>query len=855
MEEKIIRLAALLHDIGKFWQGVCERDNHAELSSRFIKEYVPEQWQGAAGMVSLHHDPSAYKSKGYRQLKTIVCADWLSSGERRELAEEEEKGKRKETPLMSVFSEIDIGKGKPSAPLYYPIKELKLNKEIIFPKSLERKGEDRLTSDYDLLWKNFIKEVERIKVIQNFDAYFNTLYHLLQKYTWCVPSAVWRDIPDVSLFDHLKTSCAIASCLYDADEKYRDNVISGIEKRWKKEELTDEEKEVLNATQFLLIGGDISGIQKFIYAISSPEEARKGMARRLRGRSFYLNLLNDAIATHILSKLKLSQTNLLWCGGGHFTILAPYNENVIQSLREVKTDINTYLLKAFDGSLALALDWVEASTKDLSDFGTLKERLSNETNRSKKQKFVSNLSNDLFKPGDAVYGICKVCSMESRDTLCEGCRQHEEIGRKIARARYILKIEGSELESCDVSVFGIGYSFVESKDEIIKRIRKIGGRISGVHILKLNDTQFLEDDLFNQLQSLQVPVSSGFLFLGNEVPLYQQSILDFATIASLSKGADKLGIVKMDVDNLGKIFASGLSRENRTPSRISTLSSMLDLFFAGYLNDICSRHNVYVNLCESCIQKLNGKKGEIQIEITESGEKETTTVYDLPSEFEDEICESCGSEKNRITKVYVVYSGGDDLLIVGPWDAIIEVGKSIRDDFKDFVCNNESLNVSGGISICEPKFPIGRAVSITDEHLDLAKSHLRDGNGEPMKNSVGLFNECVCWDDLPGYQKKGFYNLFELALELEKMYERGEMSKSFVYSLLRMWGRSFNKFGDDLRKIENHRITEHDHVPLLKYQLARTLKDRKRMEEVEGMIKPYMPWIRIPVSWVSLRTR
>lgn len=81
------------------------------------------------------------------------------------------------------------------------------------------------------------------------------------------------------------------------------------------------------------------------------------------------------------------------------------------------------------------------------------------------------------------------------------------------------------------------------------------------------------------------------------------------------------------------------------------------------------------------------------------------------------------------------------------------------------------------------------------------------------------------------------------------------MSKSFVYSLLRMWGRSFNKFGDDLRKIENHRITEHDHVPLLKYQLARTLKDRKRMEEVEGMIKPYMPWIRIPVSWVSLRTR
>jgi CRISPR/Cas system-associated protein Cas10 (large subunit of type III CRISPR-Cas system) len=49
-----------------------------------------------------------------------------------------------------------------------------------------------------------------------------------------VPSAVWRDVPDVSLFDHLKTTCAIAACLCDEEEKYLDNVITGIKKRWKK---------------------------------------------------------------------------------------------------------------------------------------------------------------------------------------------------------------------------------------------------------------------------------------------------------------------------------------------------------------------------------------------------------------------------------------------------------------------------------------------------------------------------------------------------------------------------------------------------------------------------------------------
>lgn len=203
----------------------------------------------------------------------------------------------------------------------------------------------------------------------------------------------------------------------------------------------------------------------------------------------------------------------------------------------------------------------------------------------------------------------------------------------------------------------------------------------------------------------------------------------------------------------------------------------------------------------------------------------------------------------------MVYSGGDDLLILGPWDAIIEVGKEIRDDFKVFVCNNESLNVSGGISICEPKFPIGRGVELADGHLHLAKSHLKDGTGEPMKNSIALFNECVCWGDLPGYQKKGFDGLFNLAKELESLYEAKEVSKGFIYSLLRMWRRSFDKFGDDLSMIENKRTSEHDHVPLLKYQVVRTFKEPKKMEEVEDGIKPYMPWIRIPVSWVSLRMR
>ena len=99
-----------------------------------------------------------------------------------------------------------------------------------------------------------------------------------------MPSAVRRaKPPDVSLFDHLKTTCAIASCLFETKSE----------------------------NKFLLIKGDISGIQDFIYKLASPEEAFKGMSKRLRGRSFYLTLLNETFAYYLLKELKLPITNSL----------------------------------------------------------------------------------------------------------------------------------------------------------------------------------------------------------------------------------------------------------------------------------------------------------------------------------------------------------------------------------------------------------------------------------------------------------------------------------------------------------------------------------------------------------------
>jgi len=104
----------------------------------------------------------------------------------------------------------------------------------------------------------------------------------------------------------LKTSAALSLCLY---QQYREGQCT-------KENLDHGEKDKEN--QFILINGDISGIQNFIFNIPS-----KGAAKSLKGRSVYIQLISDGIVHYLLSKLELKKANLLYQGGGNFYILAP----------------------------------------------------------------------------------------------------------------------------------------------------------------------------------------------------------------------------------------------------------------------------------------------------------------------------------------------------------------------------------------------------------------------------------------------------------------------------------------------------------------------------------------------------
>jgi len=77
------------------------------------------------------------------------------------------------------------------------------------------------------------------------------------------------------------------------------------------------------------------------------------------------------------------------------------------------------------------------------------------------------------------------------------------------------------------------------------------------------------------------------LFTGNYTARQGHGYKEFDALAFEAMGADQVGILRMDVDNLGTVFTRGLPEGERTFSRLSTLSRSLTHFFKYHVNEIC----------------------------------------------------------------------------------------------------------------------------------------------------------------------------------------------------------------------------------------------------------------------------
>ena len=830
MNDDELQLIFLLHDLGIFFKrtGLLPSQKFSNLAeSETGKGGAHSIWsaslaeelglsQDIQNVILYHHKPDSLEGENARIANVLSQAAEF-------FAEEDELGP---VNLLSVFSKVKLKEGTHPEEYYLPIQKL----DLAFKDPIKH-GEVSNKEAYKKLWEDFRSELRNIGT----DILPENLYPLIKKYTIFLPS-ISRDN---SRYDYIKVKTSIATCLY----RYMQD--AGIAS-------TQDIKE-----PFLLISGGISGIQRFIYRVSSPAEAQVGMARRLRGRSFYLNLLNDTVSTLILKQFNLPETNLLWCGGGSFFIIAPNIKEASDEVDNLQKKINQSLMKDFNAELFLNFTYKKAGIDELKEFSKVNESLIKKMNENKKQKFIENL-NCLFEEDKRFASkTCPVCAnpMEEENSFCEYCEKHTKLGGHLAHARHYIKTISREIDEqndkekakeFDFYFFGVGYKFI-GRENLLKEILKISDLYSSVQILKINDTDFADTNLINKCSELNMPIFFGFTFLANTVPKHKSEMLSFTNMAELSRGADKLGILKMDVDNLGKIFSGGSNKISTGIARISTMSTMLDFYFSGILNKVCERYYLLdtANICENCKDEV------IKIELSPENENVAPEiVYRLKDE--KNACNLCLEKKSPA--IYVNYAGGDDLLIIGPWDLIIRLAKDIRETFKEFTCRNPDVNISAGISIINKKYPIGRAALLADEALEKSKNHEEDIiSHEKKKDSISVFGETVYWESREDL--KGFYDLLTFSTNLEKYVENKLISKNFVYSLLEMWN---SNFGFDKKLNEKIRREKKAYVPYLKYQLARNVRNKVAREDLDNLdreVQKNFPWIKIPVSWVSLRTR
>lgn len=549
--------------------------------------------------------------------------------------------------LVNIFSALSV-EGTPAAPTYFPIRPLTVD-EGMFPQAAPS-GSEALAEQRAA----FYCDLDRIDrnppgSAGEFELLMDTL---LQKYTWCLP-AQWGG-GDVCLYDAARITAAIAVCLARCGEQ---------------------------SQPFLLITGDFSGIQSYIFAVART--GARGVAKRLRARSFLIDATVAALAHTTARHLEVPMQSILMLCGGKFQLLAPNLPEQAARLEKLRRETDRYLFRRYKGEISVNLAWVPFGPEGFSQYGTTVTRLAQALREQKNQPFAGALMGekgwreDAFSLYDDLAGKTRCPSCQSRlipaeAESCEECALQTTVGGRLSRAHTLWYSHGSGevelLEDCYLS-----FSYQKA------------GQL--YQVVRLNSW-----DIPPELTCYPLTVRT---MAGNLPTGADGEGLTFFDLADRSPGDKLLGIFKADVDNLGYLFADGFrgNGQGGTVGRVTELSRMLELFFSGYVSTLLKR------------------------------------------EYQE---------------IYTVFSGGDDLFLIGPWDTLADLAVRLEQAFRRFTGQNPCLTLSGALTMAAPGTHIAALAEDCEERLKQVKDQ-PPGRVYPDKqgrDGVYFMGQIFTWEDL-----------------------------------------------------------------------------------------------------------
>jgi len=701
-EEKTLILGALFHDIGKFEQrcnGNPSKKFHYILGRELIEsgQFI-DKFQKIVGKenIDLLKDIIADHHKGNPDglTKIVQIADHISASARVEKEEVEVyKDQWTHKHLASLFSKIQLMNDNEIQPRYYKHKLLTKNEyDVIIPSDMEE-NEIKEYAYSESVWNNFLEDLYYVLDVYNneddFDSLINLLLIIFEKYMWCIPDFTGSSQTDISLYNHLKDVASFAHSIYLS-------------------KAVDSNSQELN-----LIIGDIPGIQSYIFDVIN-----KKPAKILRGRSIFVQVLTRAIATKFLKAFSLTETNLIMFAGGKFYILAPSlikGEKFENIFNQVRKEIDEFLFENFRMELSFncafySFDY-EALKNNSITFGTIIEQalqkllenrylLFQGTETMENYNFVldEKYINDDGSGTDSIK--CKVTDKPIRFqrkaeiqipsdegmeflTVDKQVKIEYEIGSKIVGDNLILVLEDDGLTINPDNIFPV--QKYEDNPNLKRNIKILLNPTLNKLLKEINPGK---KDVFRNTYYLEV---ANYCSKSEK-----ESVMPFEDIVENNAGAKFLSLIKGDIDNLGLIMAYGLYRNQKDPnlelksdstdlnavSRTTTMSNHLKYFYSFFLNGFLKEW-----------EKQNQKENEK------------------------------GINENR---VYTVFAGGDDLMLVTPQSSALKLVKALNCKFSEFVCNNDEVHISYSLTYFKDHTPFKIVSKFAEENQKEGKSSTTD---------------------------------------------------------------------------------------------------------------------------------
>lgn len=594
------------------------------------------------------------------------------------------------TPLHSIFNQIsplNEPSVQTSTPYFLQAQRFSLTESALFPIT----NRPPVSADLQTQFNQAIEQCNAEPSIRL--AQMLSLFH---DYAWAVsyqPTAGEVVDPVVSLYDYARTKAALAAA----------------------------------GGQTMLVGGDLSGVQDFIYTIAANRAAKS-----LRGRSFYLQMLTDALAGWVLQQAGMPSTNLLYSGGGRFYVIMP--AACYAQLEQWRRELGQFLLNVHDGELYIALGGATIVDAE-HNFEALFRAVNDQVAADKRRRFATldqqELQTKLFTPRghrgneDDRCATCgymgstqlflneQVDQGEQPSKICRLCESTIKLGFSLHDAQFLCishpqpnltAVKGRANAKDILSGLGLQAEICFDQKELIAYLNRNSARSIHVQIIR----PFAGD--LAMLTQLRVDYRQHIFSIRPIVNVTPKApngeVKSFDQLAEASRGIKRFGVLRMDVDDLGDIFGYSLAKASL--ARISSLSAAFSRFFEGWVGEICRDQTI------------------------------TQSIYQP---------DQAGGNPTSQAQIYSVYSGGDDLFLVGSWDVLAHVANRIKHDLQRYTGYNRLIHVSAGLTLHTEKFPLYQAAKLAHHALDQAKDAVP--RQAIRKNALDFLDQTIAWEAYP----------------------------------------------------------------------------------------------------------